>query len=52
MSLRSCTQPFASGYRLPPNPSIERTRKGKARYARSSFSALRALPSRAAHVKR
>ena len=35
-----------------PNPSIERTRKGKARYARSSFSASRALPSRASHVKR
>lgn len=28
------------------NPSIERTRKGKARYARSSFSASRALPLR------
>jgi len=35
-----------------PNPSIERTRKGKARYARSLFSASRALPSRASHVKR
>ena len=35
-----------------PNPSIERTRKGKARYAHSSFSASRALPSRASHVKR
>ena len=34
------------------NPSIERTRKGKARYARSPFSASRALPSRASHVKR
>ena len=35
-----------------PNRSIERTRKGKARYARSLFSASRALPSRASHVKR
>ena len=35
-----------------PNPSIERTRKGKARYALSLFSASRALPSRASHVKR
>ena len=35
-----------------PNRSIERTRKAKARYAHSSFSASRALPSRASHVKR
>ena len=35
-----------------PNPSIERTRTGRPRYARSSFSASRGLPARAAHVKR
>ena len=35
-----------------PNPSIERTRTGRPRYARSSFSAPRGLPVRAAHVKR
>ena len=35
-----------------PNTSFERTRKGRARYARSLFSAPRALPLRAAQVKR
>jgi hypothetical protein len=35
-----------------PNPSIERTRKGRPRYARCIFSASRGLPSRASHVKR
>jgi hypothetical protein len=35
-----------------PNRSIERTRNGRPRYARSSFSAPRGLPSRASHVKR
>ena len=37
----------------PPNTSFERTRKGRARYARLLlFSASRALPLRAAQVKR
>ena len=35
-----------------PNPSIERTRTGRPRYATSIFSASRGLPVRAAHVKR
>ena len=35
-----------------PNPSIERTRTGMALQALISFWALRALPARAAHVKR
>ena len=35
-----------------PNPSIERTRTGRALQAFISFWALRALPARAAHVKR
>ena len=35
-----------------PNPSIERTRTGMALRALISFWALRALPARAAHVKR
>ena len=34
------------------NPSIERTRTGRALQALISFWALRALPARAAHVKR
>ena len=34
------------------NPSIERTRTGMALQALISFWALRALPARAAHVKR
>ena len=34
------------------NPSIERTRKGRPRYARSLFFASRGLPFRAAHVAR
>ena len=38
--------------RVRPNPSIERTCTGRPRYARSSFSASRGLPVRAAHVKR
>ena len=39
-------------YRVRPNPSIERTRTGMALQALISFRALRALPARAAHVKR
>jgi hypothetical protein len=39
-------------HRTVPNPSIERTRTGRPRYARWSFSASRGLPARAAHVKR
>ena len=35
-----------------PNPAIERTRTGRALQALTSFWALRALPARAAHVKR
>ena len=35
-----------------PNPSIERTRTGRPRMAFISFWAMRALPARAAHVKR
>ena len=35
-----------------PNPSIERTHTGMALQALISFWALRALPARAAHVKR
>ena len=35
-----------------PNPSIERTRTGRPRMASISFWAMRALPARAAHVKR
>ena len=35
-----------------PNPSIERTRASMALQALISFWALRALPARAAHVKR
>ena len=35
-----------------PNPSIERTRSGSAGLAFISFWALRALPARAAYVKR
>ena len=35
-----------------PNPSIERTRTGRALQALISFWALRALPAQAAHVKR
>ena len=35
-----------------PNPSIERTRTGRALQAPISFWALRAPPARAAHVKR
>ena len=35
-----------------PNRSIERTAKGRPRYARSSFSASRGQPSVASHVKR
>ena len=38
--------------RARPNPSIERTRTGRPRYARSSFSVPRGLPARTAHVKR
>ena len=34
------------------NPSIERTRTGMALQALITFWALRALPARAAHVKR
>ena len=34
------------------NPSIERTRTGMALQAFISFWALRAMPARAAHVKR
>ena len=34
------------------NPSIERTRSGTALQALIAFWALRALPPRAAHVKR
>ena len=37
---------------LRPNPSIERTRTGRALQALISFWALRALPARGAHVKR
>ena len=37
---------------LTPNPSIERTRTGMALQALISFWALRAMPARAAHVKR
>ena len=40
------------GVRVRPNPSIERTRTGIALQALISFWALRALPARAAHVKR
>ena len=40
------------GLRVRPNPSIERTRTGIALQALISFWALRALPARAAHVKR
>ena len=36
----------------PPNPSFERTRKGRPRFARSSFSAPRGLPLRAAQFQR
>jgi hypothetical protein len=39
-------------HRAVPNPSIERTRTGRPRYARWPFSASRGLPARAAHVKR
>ena len=42
-------------FKLPvptPNPSIERTRSGGAGLAFISFWALRALPARAAHIKR
>ena len=42
----------ASCPRARPNPSIERTRTGRALQALISFWALRALPARAAHVKR
>ena len=38
--------------RVRPNPFIERTRSGSALQAFISFSALRTLPARAAHVKR
>ena len=37
---------------LGPNPSIERTHNGRRLQALTSFWALRALPARAAHVKR
>ena len=40
------------GARLMPNPSIERARAGMALQALISFWALRALPARAANVKR
>ena len=50
--LRCKMQVNGAAQRAWPNPSIERTRKGRVRYARSSFSASRALPSRASHVKR
>ena len=42
----------ASCPRARPNPSIERTRTGRPRYACSSFYVPRGLPVRAAHVKR
>ena len=48
VSQRSAEQ----GNTVTPNPSIERTRTGKARQALIEFWALRALPARAAHVKR
>jgi hypothetical protein len=50
--MREAQSNSASRSRVTPSPSIERTRKGKARYACSPFSASRALPSRAFHVKR
>ena len=51
-SARVVAYRFASAPRAMPNPSIERTRTGMALQAFISFWALRALPARAAHVKR
>jgi hypothetical protein len=54
---RSTLQPLPSGAnaqqpKVRPNPSIEPTSTGWARYARCSLSASRAQPLPAAHVKR
>ena len=50
--MRSERQFLPHSERATPNPSIERTRTGMALQALISFWALRALPARAAHVKR
>ena len=50
IALSERTKVFSSA--VTPNPSIERTRTGMALQALTSFWALRALPARAAHVKR
>ena len=50
--LRCKMQVNGAAQRAWPNTSIERTRKGRPRYARCLFSASRGLPSRASHVKR
>jgi hypothetical protein len=41
-----------TGYGVTPNPSLERTSTGWARYARCLFSASRAQPVPAAQLKR
>ena len=50
--VRSQSSRFQGCHAVTPNPSIERTRTGMALQALISFWALRALPARAAHVKR
>ena len=50
--LSSSPRPEHRAPRVRPNPSIERTRNSRPRYAASSLSAPRGLLLRSAHVKR
>ena len=50
--MKTQIQGKAVAHRAWPNPSIERTRNGMAHLAFISFWAKRAMPLRAAHVKR
>ena len=52
IQVKTQIQNTAVAQRVRPNPSIERTRNGRAHLAFISFWAKRALPLRSAHVKR
>ena len=52
IQMKAQIQSKVAAHRARPNPSIERTRIGRAHLAFISFWAKRVLPLRAAHVKR
>jgi len=47
-----CLPPSAASPKMRPNPSLERTHKGRPRYTARSLSVPRGLPLRAAQLKR